>query len=59
MAEPCLWRWDIRDPKTNEVVASSWADDWIAYETSEDALRAVSVRLGSMARARRGRACAA
>jgi hypothetical protein len=24
MAEPCLWRWEIRDPGTNKVVASSW-----------------------------------
>jgi hypothetical protein len=24
MAEPCLWRWEIRDPKQDEVVASSW-----------------------------------
>jgi hypothetical protein len=23
MAEPCLWRWEIRDPGTNKVVASS------------------------------------
>ena len=53
MSEPCLWRWEIRDPRTNDAVASSWADDWMAYETSEEALRAVSARLRAMARARR------
>jgi hypothetical protein len=60
MAEPCLWRWEIRDSKTNEVVASSWTDEWMAYGTSEDALRAVGARLNSMARAphRRARAAA-
>jgi hypothetical protein len=59
MAEPCLWRWEIRDPETNGVVESSWADDWMAYETSEDALRAVGARLTSMACAPRRRARAA
>ena len=59
MAEPCLWRWEIRDPKTDEVMASSWADDWEAYETSEHALRAVAARLSSMAHAPRRRALAA
>jgi hypothetical protein len=58
MAEPCLWRSEIRDHKTNKVVANSWTNDWMAYQTSEDALRAVAARLGSMARKprRRGRA---
>jgi hypothetical protein len=58
MPEPSLWRWEIRDPKTNEVVASSWADDWMAYATSEDAFRAVDARLKPIFRAtpRRSRA---
>ena len=59
MAEPCLWRWEIRDPKTDEVMASSWADEWEAYETSEHALRAVGAQLSSMAHAPRRRAWAA
>jgi hypothetical protein len=57
-SEPCLWRWEIRDPKTDKVVANSWTNDLMAYQTSEDALRAVAARLGSMARARRAGACA-
>jgi hypothetical protein len=59
MTEPCLWRWEIRHPKTNKVVASSWTHDWMAYQTSEDALRAVAARLSSMARTPRRRARAA
>jgi hypothetical protein len=49
MAEPCLWRWEIRDPRTNKVVANSWTNDWMAYQTSDDALRAVAAQLSSMA----------
>jgi hypothetical protein len=48
MAEPCLWRWEIRDPKRDEVVASSWTDEWMAYESPDEALRAAGVRLNSM-----------
>jgi hypothetical protein len=50
MAEPCLWRWEIRDTRTNKVVANSWTNDWMASQTSEDTQRAVAARLGSMAR---------
>ena len=25
MSEPCLWRWEIRDPERDVVVESSWA----------------------------------
>jgi hypothetical protein len=59
MAEPSLWRWEIRDPQTNEVIASSWADDWMAYETAEEALRALGARLAAMGQAPRARAHAA
>ena len=30
MSEPCLWRWEIRDPARDEVVASSWTHEWMA-----------------------------
>jgi len=33
MSEPCLWRWEIRDQARDEVVASSWTNDWMAYES--------------------------
>jgi hypothetical protein len=59
MAEPSLWRWTIRDPKTNEAIASSWADDWMAYATPDEARRAAGVRLRSGAPARHARAQAA
>jgi hypothetical protein len=39
----------IRDPRTNKVVANSWTNDWMAYQTSDDALRAVAAQLSSMA----------
>lgn len=48
MAEPCLWRWEIRDPKGDEVVASSWAHEWMAYESPDEALRAGHDRLSSL-----------
>jgi hypothetical protein len=45
MAEPCLWRWEIRDSKRNEVVANSWTHEWMAYESPDEALRAGRDRL--------------
>ena len=53
MAEPCLWRWEIRDPKRDEVVASSWTDEWMAFESPDEALCAAGVRLNSMSRYKR------
>jgi hypothetical protein len=50
MSEPCLWRWEIRDPARGEVVADSWTNEWMAYESSEEALRAATARLTSLAR---------
>jgi hypothetical protein len=50
MSEPCLWRWDIRDRERNEVVDSSWTREWMAYESSEEALRAGRQRLTSLTR---------
>jgi hypothetical protein len=48
MAEPCLWRWEIRDPTRDKVVASSWAHDWMAYESPDEALRAAQDRLTAL-----------
>jgi hypothetical protein len=48
MSEPCLWRWEIRDPARDEVVADSWTHEWMAYESSEEALRAAGVRLTAL-----------
>jgi hypothetical protein len=48
MSEPCLWRWEIRDPARGEVVADSWTNEWMAYESSDEALRAAQARLSSL-----------
>jgi hypothetical protein len=48
MAEPCLWRWEIRDPARDTVVASSWTHDWMAYESPDEALRAGQDRLTAL-----------
>jgi len=48
MADPCLWRWDIRDSTRDEVVESSWSALWNAYESSEEAYRAGRERLRSL-----------
>jgi hypothetical protein len=49
MSEPCLWRWEIRDPARDEVVADSWTNEWMAYESSDEALNAARARLTSLA----------
>lgn len=56
MAEPCLWRWDIFDEVRGAVVASSWEDDWSAYESRDEALAAGCDRLSRLARERWGAA---
>jgi hypothetical protein len=33
MAEPCLWRWEIRDHERGEIVDSSWTREWMAYDS--------------------------
>jgi hypothetical protein len=50
MSEPCLWRREIRDPARDEVVADSWTNEWMAYESPDEALRAASARLTSLVR---------
>jgi hypothetical protein len=47
MSEPCLWQWEIRDSARDEVVASSWTGEWMAYESSEEAYRAGQARLAA------------
>ena len=50
MSEPCLWRWEIRDRERGVVVDSSWAREWMAYESPEEALSAGRQRLTSLTR---------
>jgi hypothetical protein len=48
MDDPCLWRWEIRDPARDEVVESSWSRDWTAYDSAEEAYRAGRERLRAL-----------
>jgi hypothetical protein len=50
MTEPCLWRWEIKDRSRGAVVESSWAGQWMAYDSSEEAYRAGTQRLSSLVR---------
>ncbi len=48
MDDPCLWRWEIRDPSRGEVVESSWSREWAAYTSAEEAYQAGRHRLRAM-----------
>jgi hypothetical protein len=37
LADPAMWAAEIRDAVTNDVIWSSWADEWIAYDTVDEA----------------------
>src|SRR5262245_15125065 len=45
LPDPCLWCWEIRDAQRDEVLESSWAGEWTAYSSPEEALRAGRRRL--------------
>lgn len=52
LADPCLWCWEIVAPgRGGAVVQSSWASEWAAYETREEALGAGRGRLAELGRA--------
>lgn len=52
LADPCLWCWEITDPHRDDAPRySSWANEWSAYESREEALRAGEGRLAELARA--------
>lgn len=52
LAEPCLWSWEIVDRGGDgAVLYSSWANEWSAYESREEALRAGEARLADLRRA--------
>ena len=54
LAEPCLWCWEIVDGEDGELVESSWATEWTGYASSQEALRAGTLRLTDLARSSRG-----
>jgi hypothetical protein len=49
LAEPCLWCWEIVDRRLGDtLVQSSWATEWMAYESREEALTAGRRRLAEL-----------
>jgi len=48
MNDPCLWRWEIRDRARDRLVESSWAGEWMAYNSADEAFRAGRQRLSSL-----------
>lgn len=41
LTEPCLWSWEILDRSDGDrVVRSSWAGQWMAYDSRDVALSA-------------------
>jgi hypothetical protein len=48
VTEPCLWCWEIRDAVNGHSLGSSWNDDWMAYDSSREALLAAMHRLTEM-----------
>ena len=53
MVEPCLWCWEIRDTIRETVVNSSWADDWAAYDSAQEAFGGANHRLMALDRSLR------
>lgn len=39
LTDPAMWAAEIRDRVTGAIVWSSWAHDWHAYDTAEEAMR--------------------
>jgi hypothetical protein len=50
MAEPCLWRWEIHDPSQGQIVANSWSNEWMAYDSPDEAYRAGHEQLRALTR---------
>jgi hypothetical protein len=48
MNDPCLWRWEIRDPALGQIVENSWSRDWAAYTSEEEAYSAGRERLRAL-----------
>lgn len=53
LPEPCLWCWEIVDAHRRGALAhSSWAGEWMAYGSQEEALAAGCARLAELRSAR-------
>lgn len=49
LPDPCLWCWEIRDAERGDLVESSWAGEWTAYDSADEAYRAGRRRLTRLA----------
>lgn len=55
LPEPCRWCWEIVDPyRWGALVHGSWAGEWMAYSSQEEALAAGCARLAELRSARAG-----
>lgn len=50
LSDPPLWCWEIREATRNTVLASSWAGEWTAYDSAEQAYSEGRRRLTSLER---------
>jgi hypothetical protein len=50
LPDPPLWCWEIREADRDTVVESSWAGDWTAYDSAEEAYTEGRRRLTSLGR---------
>lgn len=48
LCDPCLWCWEIRDAKNGRLVESSWANEWVAFESPDAAHAAGTRRLAEL-----------
>lgn len=52
LAQPCLWYWEICDGVDGRLVESSWANDWVAFASRQEAVAAGARRLAELETAR-------
>jgi len=48
MVDPYLWCWEIWDPIHGELIKSSWAEEWAAYDSPEEALLAAAEHVAQL-----------
>jgi len=52
LAQPCFWYWEICDGVDGRLVESSWASDWVAFASRQEAAAAGARRLAELETAR-------
>jgi hypothetical protein len=50
LAQPCLWCWEIHATAADRLVESSWASEWVAFASRQDAAAAGARRLAELER---------